>query len=289
MKETIRQNNFNEARGRAEVISAIRNIQNKDEVFAVLTRLNKDLTRKGIKISASGGDIVLNGVKVDFNEFSAMNKKQTTSFLSNLSRLEATPDETADTRSIVSNVFKGFSISDIESVTNVTVKMLYYCTGDVKSKIISALASLLSSLTQPLLRYLDEIFPNHSKFARLLEMVVQFFIRQTEKLEEQYKMWITTGNDSYYNPVFQYVNLEKTKRCLKFFEKAVNMYIKGPQLTELALKGLLTFFHNWLAQKICEYQEETNRVTSRRDHSALSPSTRSDCRKCDGYYFKPTN
>lgn len=291
MKETIRQNNFNEAQGRSEVIAAIRNIQNKDDVFAVLTRSNKDMNKKGIKVSASGGDIVLNGVKIDYNEFAAMNKNDATSFLSNLSSyVEPTPVDRASTQLIVSDLFKNVSISDIESITNITMKLLSFCSGDIKTKIIGALASLIASLAQPFLKGLDEIFPNHSKYAQLLEMVVSFFARKAEALEEQYKTWIKTDDDRYFSPVFRNIDVKQIRRAVQFFELVVDMYCKGTKyLTEIALKELIEFFYKWLAQKVYEYQQDKERATSRRNHSALSPSGKINCTKCGGHYYKPIN
>ncbi|XP_018569135.1 uncharacterized protein LOC108909309 isoform X1 [Anoplophora glabripennis] len=289
VKETIRQNNLNEAQGRAEVISAIRNIQNKDEVFAVLTRSNKDMNKKGIRISASGGEIVLNGVSIDFNEFAAMNKKEASSFLSNLPQSERVPVDTASTRSMVSNILTDFSIRDIESITNITLRLLSFCDGDIQSKIINALHMLLANLPDPIRLLLDQIFPNQSKYIYVMEVVINFFAKAAGHLEELYKNWIETGDDSYYNPLFRHIDVKQTKRAVKFFTDAVNMYYTGTHLTELALRELLTFFRCWLTKKIYEYQQDAERADKRRIHSASSPSRKMSCSVCGGYYYQPRN
>lgn len=290
MKETIRQNNMNEAQGKAEVIAAIRNIQNKDEVFAVLTRTSKDMNKKGIKISAVGGEIVLNGVQVDFNEFASMNKKEATSLLSNLSRTEPMSIETVSrTRFMVSDVLQGFSITDIESVANIATKLLGFCDGDIQTKVISALASLLASLTEPIRKILEEMFPNQSKFVYLMEVVINFFAQTAEKLELDYRKWVNTGDNDYYNPLFRYIDVEQTKRVVGFFKEAVNMYYMGTHLTEEALKRLLKYFHNWLAKMFYERQQDSERFEKRKSHSALSPSNKVSCSVCGGYYYRPRN
>ncbi|XP_072397360.1 uncharacterized protein [Diabrotica undecimpunctata] len=84
MKETIRQKEGNQVQGRAEVIKTIRNIANKDDVFAALTRNNKLMNRNGIRFSANGGEIILNGQTINMNEFIGMNREHASAFLSNL-------------------------------------------------------------------------------------------------------------------------------------------------------------------------------------------------------------
>ncbi|KAJ8925280.1 hypothetical protein NQ315_009108 [Exocentrus adspersus] len=230
LKETIRQNEFNEVQGRAEVISAIRNVQNKDEVFAALTRSNKDMNKKGHQSSF-----------------------------------------------------------DVDVLTNVATRLLSFCNEDIKTKVIGALATLLASLVDDLKKYLDELFPYHSKFSFLINVVIGFFSKVVEKLEEQYNKWKETGDESYYNPIFDYVDVEKAKRIVIFFEKAVNMYYIGTEFTEFALKELLTYFHSLLAEQIVNYNEDKVRQSNRQIHSASSPTTKTSCKECGGYYYRPSS
>src|SRR5699024_10626554 len=91
MKETIRQNNGDVNRGQAEVIKTIIKIQNKDDVFATLTRLNKQMNKNDVKFSASNGDITLNGVTIDMGKFGMMDNNEAATFLKTL---PATPEPT---------------------------------------------------------------------------------------------------------------------------------------------------------------------------------------------------
>ncbi|KAF5306468.1 hypothetical protein FQR65_LT18564 [Abscondita terminalis] len=61
LKETIRQNNGNVQAGRAEVISTISTMSNRDDVLAVLTRNNRRFNKNGVRFAAEGGRITLNG------------------------------------------------------------------------------------------------------------------------------------------------------------------------------------------------------------------------------------
>ncbi|KAJ8965249.1 hypothetical protein NQ314_004261 [Rhamnusium bicolor] len=147
LKETVRQNSGSEVHGRAEVISAIRNIQNKDEVFAVLTRANKNMNKHGIKFVSADGKIKLNGIDIDMNEFMSMNKKNAETFLSKLSKSDPTPVETRSMRKMISNTLNNFSLPDIGTLVSYAVILLNCYDNNIKSKIIDALASLLASFT----------------------------------------------------------------------------------------------------------------------------------------------
>ncbi|KAF5278095.1 hypothetical protein FQR65_LT03611 [Abscondita terminalis] len=57
LKETIRQNNGNVQAGRAEVISSISNMANRDESFALLTRNNKRFNKNGVRFAAKMGKL----------------------------------------------------------------------------------------------------------------------------------------------------------------------------------------------------------------------------------------
>ncbi|KAJ8963323.1 hypothetical protein NQ318_018792 [Aromia moschata] len=286
LKETISQNNGNEASGRAEVISAIRNIQNKDEVFAVLTRSNKDMNRNGIKFSAIDGDIRLNGIKIDMNEFMSMNKKETKTLLMNLSSSEPSPVEARTMRTTVSSFhLDGTSVTDVNNIASYTLKLLYFCSGDVRTKVIGALASLLAKLTVDIKLGLDQLFPDHDKYFRLINLVVGFFSKLADELEEKYQMWKKTGDKQYHIMLFDYMEMDKAKRYVKLFEKAINMCYMGMNMTEEAIKRLLTHFHNWIATKVYEHQETKEREERRMIHSARSRTRRVHCAKCGGHYY----
>ncbi|CAH1966107.1 unnamed protein product [Acanthoscelides obtectus] len=281
VKETIRTKDGNQIAGQAEVISTIRKIPNKDEVFAVLTRANKQMNEQNIKFSASDGRITLNGVEVNMSEFAAMSKDNRASFLVKLSQNgdAQTPTQAVETvkKSFVSHGFP----QDID-VINLVVKITCVLSGDTKQAIIDIVSKLLMKIAEPLRRKLDELFPNKSKYAGLIDMVTRFISKQTDEFEMQYKKWKQTGDQKYYSKWFDYVNMEEARRWLCFFEKSVAVCLCP---TEALFKELLKYFYTWFAEKICEFQQSMEQTAERQAHSADWRANKKDCKICGGYYY----
>ncbi|CAG9821000.1 unnamed protein product [Phaedon cochleariae] len=268
VKETIRQNNGNQASGRAEVISAIRNMPNKDEVFAALTRANRDMNRRGIRFYVNGGEITLNGQPIDINKFTIMSKNETSAFLSKLPmKSNISTNEVTSMQKILSNV--DIAMPEMDAIARYAVQLLGSYTGSIQGLIVIALKDLLGYISAEFQRILIEIFPKASKYYNLLNMLVEFFSSVAIKLSNEKKAAPMKGDGQY----------------VKLFEIAVKACFSGGHLSELALRELMEFFSAWLTEKIFTLQLKEESESRRQNHSGR-PKVRAHCHVCNGYFYK---
>ncbi|VEN62899.1 unnamed protein product [Callosobruchus maculatus] len=280
VKSTISSNDGNKKAGMAEVISTIRKIPNKDEVFAVLTRANKQMNAKDIKFAAKDGQITLNDVPVNMSEFAAMSKGQRDVFLSDL-RVHGgeSPSEAVNT---VSSSFSANGITYDVDVVNVVVKITAALSGNLKTTIIDIVSQLLCKITSALNQALDKLFPNRCKYAQLVDMVMKFISKEADAWETRYEEWTRTGNPELYSKCFDHVDVAETRRWFRFFEICAQICLNP---SEAMFKSLLEYFHTWLAQKMCERQQKIEQDSETRAHSAKWRTKKVDCNICRGYYY----
>ncbi|KAG5879124.1 hypothetical protein JTB14_031671 [Gonioctena quinquepunctata] len=284
MKETIRQNNGNDVTGRAEVISAIRNIQNKDEVFAALTRSNRAMNENGVKFFAQGGDITLNGQTINFNEFSSLTKKDVGAFLSNIpAKTNISPTEVSLMQTLISNI----QLPSIDTLAHYAIRMLGSYDGDIQRMVLTAVSQLFAVLTLAVRQTLQEIFPNQSEYIDLLSVVMEFFGLKAMEMGDQYEQWRSSGSSQQYESWFKDIDGSNSDKYIWLFQKAVTMYFQGSaQLTQVALKELLNFFYNWLAKQMLEYQMKEEAEERRDAHSAGSLRFEVTCTTCAGHFHR---
>nr|XP_023015251.1 uncharacterized protein LOC111504792 [Leptinotarsa decemlineata] len=286
MKETIRRNNGNKVQGKAEVISAVRNFPNKDEVFAALTRSNKAMNQKGVKFYASGGDLTMNGQKINTNDFTSMSKKDVGIFLSKL------PSKSVISHSDVLMMQRQFSINKLaipttDQFSQFAVKMMGAYDGNIQKMIIIAMTKLYTSLSESIRTTLEEVFPDQPYCYNILSLVMEFFLVKASNLGKQYEMWCETGESKFYQPCFADLDGSEAKRYKLLFEKAVKMCYEGIMFTKVAQEELLNYFNSWLTEQVYEFRVETESAQRRRQHNAREPKRiKVNCEKCGGYYYQ---
>lgn len=277
-------------KGKAEVISALRNIQNKDETFAALTRNMSKLNKKGIKVFAHDGQIKFNGINIDMAEFCSVKGGEVNSFLT---RLPVQTDVTPSEMSKMQNVFKTNGIT----MTDITLGDLAKCAAiflkpyenNIKEKIIKALSQLINStIVQPIIEVLTNYMPKNNVYVEMLQLVLKFFAQQAQQLEGQYQKWKHTKSEADYNPLFDHLNIENTKRYIDLMQKAVMYAFKLNHLTEDALRHLIGYVFDWFVQKYNDYEEAAKCKQERISHSAKEHFNpiKVDCSLCGGHYFQ---
>nr|CAH7742654.1 unnamed protein product [Callosobruchus chinensis] len=279
VKSTINSKDGNQKAGMAEVISTIRKIPNKDEVFAVLTRANKQMNDKNIKFSAKDGQITLNDVPVNMSDFAAMSKGQREVFLSDLPLHGETPSQAVDT---VTSSFSANGITCNMDVIRYIVKITSALSGNVTKYIIDIMSELLCKIAVSLNEELDKLFPNKCKYAQLVDMLMRFISKKADEWEMVYQEWKETKNPELYSEWFDHVDVVETRRWLRFFENCAKICLNP---SELRFKSLLEYFHTWLAQKICERQQKIEQDNEIRAHSANWKPKKVECCTCGGYYY----
>ncbi|XP_063908497.1 uncharacterized protein LOC135126394 [Zophobas morio] len=288
VKETIRQNDGNVQRGRAEVISTIKNIQNKDEVFATLTRSNRAMNRNNVRFAASDGGITLNGVHVDMTHFTNMEKNEVITFLTKLPNQPKPAD--SDIRNMsttVKNSFQGVGASEIFNLSIGLVKLFGSTELTIKEKIISAVSELIKALIgnpEGYMDTLDRIFPNHHKYFRLVGMVNSFFQQLINEEEQKYTKWFQTRNPDDEKPYFfGFLSLDAAKRVTEIFNIVTKAYFIGTHLTQFGLEKLLEYFYTWFTRQVYSFEEREQRRQRRTEHGRST--SKYNCTMCGGYYY----
>lgn len=289
MKETIRQNNGNARQGRAEVIKTISNIQNKDEAFASLTRLNKQMNKDNVKFSAQNGQIQLNGVAIDMSTFQTMDKREATAFFSSL---PATPEPTHMEISTMSNklagVFGEIDGSNIRNIALNVLKMFANTDDSIGDKIINTVAAIFSRLLHnSLLADLQVMFPGIDMYMKLFSMVGGFFEKLVKEVEERYQDWLRTKDPTAEEPWFITLSITWSKRFIQIFNFISKVYFIGCNPTEPVLKEILKYFHTWFANEYSNYVERCERKKRRESHTG-SPSSKTKCKDCNGCFYERT-
>lgn len=303
MKETFRSQGEG-VKGKAEVISAIRNIPNKDEVFAALTRNNKAMNKNGIRFSADQGEIKLNGLKVDINEFVGMNKEKVNVFLKSVSGQNPTPMPSANsTGASTSNTTLLNAVDSVMSTLNIDrsnvtplkivlfmTDLLKFCSEDTRGLFVEAVSQtirdLLSRVSGPLLQELDNVLPSReSLFVELAQMLIGFFKDKADDLENNYQEYKMTGNKQYFNSLFETINPSTVKRTVIFFEYAINFSFEGRLLKYTVLKNISDYIAAGLAKLIFDGTQKIEQEKERSRHSAGYRPKKEICSICNGYYF----
>ncbi|XP_030765735.1 uncharacterized protein LOC115889796 [Sitophilus oryzae] len=303
MKETFRSQGEG-VKGKAEVISAIRNIPNKDEVFAALTRNNKAMNKNGIRFSADQGEIKLNGLKVDINEFVGMNKEKVNVFLKSVSGQNPTPMPSANsTGASTSNTTLLNAVDSVMSTLNIDrsnvtplkivlfmTDLLKFCSEDTRGLFVEAVSQtirdLLSRVSGPLLQELDNVLPSReSLFVELAQMLIGFFKDKADDLEKNYQEYKMTGNKQYFNSLFETINPSTVKRTVIFFEYAINFSFEGRLLKYTVLKNISDYIAAGLAKLIFDGTQKIEQEKERSRHSAGYRPKKEICSICNGYYF----
>ncbi|XP_064211943.1 uncharacterized protein LOC100141681 [Tribolium castaneum] len=288
MKETIRQNNGNVQKGQAEVIKTVINIPNKDEVFATLTRLNKQMNKNNVKFSANNGDILLNGVSIDIAKFNTMDSNEVATFLTTLPATpEPSPDQIQAMSSKLQLSFRKVNKQEIAGLAIKILRMFSKTDENIKEKIINAVAAVISRLikeTPGCFAEFTRMFPGLDKYLRLVSMVNSHFQQLIDAMEEQYKKWLATKNPDIEEPIFVKLAFDYSRRVVQLFDFVTKAYFMGNNITEVGLRELIKYFYTWFAKQAIEYDEYMTRKQERRIHSG-TPKVEMQCPDCGGVYY----
>lgn len=267
------------------VVSPIVKIPNKDDVLAVLAVDDDYTDKKGFVFIINEKDIKLNNRKIDITEIVNINERDAAVFLSNNITSDVTSDDTKFISEMISKTLQNVSSSDKETFANYVARILGCFSEDVTSKIIKTFVSLLKKMDSSIEQVLDEIFRDQSKYFRLIDVVVCFFAKKSEQLKDQWKTWLTTRKEEYYDPFFEQID-EEDSDGLQFFEKAVNMNCNGSFLTSEAEEAFLYYLYNWLAKQVYDNQERLEKEWRRQERSSACPTEKISCDICGGYFYR---
>ncbi|KAL1512704.1 hypothetical protein ABEB36_002250 [Hypothenemus hampei] len=295
----------NQTQARAEVISALRKIHNKDEVFAALTRNTRTFTKAGIRFSASDGQISFGNIAVDLNEFCKMNKLQSEAYLMDFRQNQPRPPTTYtsnNTRNIqletiISNCYTDMkvkmsqiSIHNVVKVVQILTRML---SGDVREKLTSiahtVISKVLHTLTRSVINEIDEFLPRQNQFIDFFQILLSYFYKKTEEIEEKYKKYIRTGDCQYYEPMFDYISPVTGKRLIQIFEFLVNNSYSKLTLCKAVVDKLSEYFTKKLMKYVFDKIEEKRRQDELAAYyRRFNQPKRVNCSICGGYFYENT-
>lgn len=303
MVEQTTRSHSDGASGRAEVIATIRNIGNKDEIFAALTRNQKRLTKSGIRFSASDRQITFNGMSVDMNEFIGLNHKQSEIYLNNLAGkiTSQQPNSTSNTfnsgnvslrnnvKSLLQTIHIDLSHVDVSNLARLVSISLAFCSEPTQSLVVKAVDQIIKFITDKFSKnfsLLDQIIPKNNQFFEYFRIVMSFFSQKVDEMEKNYEMFQETGDEKYNNPLFKILNIRKLKRIVQIFEFIVRNSYSGEYLCTAVRNEMSKFISAWIMRKVLEYTEKTEKEDNCRKHSDSYRPKKIYCIFCGGQYFQ---
>ncbi|XP_050513531.1 uncharacterized protein LOC126889339 isoform X2 [Diabrotica virgifera virgifera] len=278
MKETIRQNDGNQVQGRAEVIKTIRNIGNKDDVFAALTRNNKLMNRNGIRFSANGGEITLNGQPINMNEFIGMNREHASAFLSNLPR--ESHITMSDTNSMIDNFsLNNWSIPNVQVFAGFALTLISKFSNDIQGMIMELVQKAIDLLFRYFRDVINETFGS-SAHQEIMIAVMEYFAGQASTLLQRYSTWRSTGNPIHYESYFVEVPVEPSERYTWIFSRIVKICHEAGE----SVNNIKEYLEAWLLNTIYTRQLRDEAIARRDQHSSRNTNSVC-CTICRGRYF----
>uniref|UniRef100_A0A6P7GQA6 Uncharacterized protein LOC114345461 n=2 Tax=Diabrotica virgifera virgifera TaxID=50390 RepID=A0A6P7GQA6_DIAVI len=278
MKETIRQNDGNQVQGRAEVIKTIRNIANKDDVFATLTRNNKLMNRNGIRFSANGGEITLNGQPINMNEFIGMNREHASAFLSNLPR--ESHITMSDTNSMIDNFsLNNWSIPNVQAFAGFALTLISKFSNDIQGMIMELVEKAIDLLFRYFRDVINETF-GRSAHQEIMIAVMEYFAGQASTVLQRYSTWRSTGNPIHYESYFVEVPVDPSERYTWIFEKIVKIFHEAGE----SINNIKEYLEAWLLNTIYTRQLRDEAIARRDQHSSRNTNSVC-CTICRGRYF----
>ncbi|XP_060536449.1 uncharacterized protein LOC132708259 isoform X2 [Cylas formicarius] len=284
-KETIRQQGGNQARGRAEVISTIRNIPNKDDLFAALTRNNKAMNREGIKFSADQGQIKLNGVAINMDQFARQTKTQTQTFFENLMNQQATEIDASPPSEGFSWSLDGWTLDSAKTLTYLTgiFKIVLCFDKSTTEKVVQVVHTVLMTLSKPLINELNSLMKGTYQACRqVMMLVMNVFYEIVHSWEKKYNKWKETGDSKYFDPFFNYVDPASAKRLKKFLNKALELSVSGERVVSWVIEKAVEYVTTWITKKLFDNNQREERARNEKRHYNLR---RVECFTCWGTYF----
>ncbi|KAF2896019.1 hypothetical protein ILUMI_10166 [Ignelater luminosus] len=302
MKETVRQNNGDVSTARAEVISTIRNMGNKDEVFAILTRNNKLFNKNGIRFSAENGEITLNGMSVDILEFGSMTGTERTQLLTDLpSRPQPSIRNTNNTTEIINTVITGMNYGQLIingcTFAEIAATLLQGFSSGVQEKVIRICKILCDKLMESMdfpkisADYFSHI--SNEPFEVILRFVIDFLKIKVNSRETNYEQQKAAAallpdfNEENFNREWGILPTS-TNRAVVWFERIVNTFVMGISIDELLLRELIQYINNIIIERILDYCDGIERCRNREKNTTKN-LYKISCKVCGGYYYSQTS
>lgn len=311
MKETVRQNNGDVSTARAEVISTIRNMGNKDEVFAILTRNNKLFNNKAIRFSAENGEIKLNGMSVDLLEFGSMagteraqvlmdlpsNPQPSVSNTTNNANIMHTITEIFDVRTVNTVVRYGQLISSGCKFAKLASTLLQDFSSSVQEKVIRICKVLCDKLMELInfpsisANYFSHI--SNEPLEVLLRFVIDFLKIKVSSQEEDYEQHKAAAtllpdyNEENFNRSWGLLP-SSANRAVVWFERVVNTFVMGVSIDELLLRELIQYITNVITERVYDYCDAEEKRKNRKQNTKRNIHIIS-CKACGGYYYSETS
>ncbi|GLV44780.1 pastrel [Carabus blaptoides fortunei] len=263
--------------GNAEVISGIQNINDPDNFFAGLARINKDMNKQNARYTiTSDGQIKINSnYIVDPMEFSTLNKNARSDVLRNLPARQATPAAGGVPKSgIPSSTFKSTlaSVSEFSSSILLNPELIGKLAKEIlSSKVdLETISALLSEFTTVVTRSIFDIL------VKLLDELSEFVQRDFSKLYPM--VHIGVG-------VLQFIISHIRERARSFqidFKDFLSTFFDHDgKINILQLQQLAREFRDWLKAKIESLKSSFGAET----RATNVVKQLRNCDICNGYYY----
>ena len=284
--------------GKAEVIAAMRNMNQRDEVLAVLTRSNKNFNKDDVRFSVKGGNVQLNGIDVDILNYGSMTKSNQRLYHVELPPMqENLASATQYTSFKFTDIFNVASVMDFVGKNqklmasgdwnSIVIELLVHFTRPIQTRIIEIANDLINNLTKQGIGFvtiLRKVSPR-SPIYRIFHFIVGWLREKVDEYESDYqrKKLEEQQQPDYDDVDFHskyFVHSEKAKRIMEFFDKATKLYTEGP---EIFIANLSREFLSWLTTQI--FHNDQNEEKKEKRKLNMPRKSKTICSTCGGYYY----
>ncbi|XP_045466060.1 uncharacterized protein LOC123674932 isoform X1 [Harmonia axyridis] len=277
--ETIRQNGGNVNQGRAEVISAIARLKDKTEVFSFLSKHNKKFNELGVKFSAKGGQINLNGEALNLNQISSLSGNDVYSYFSDLPKSMLEPPS-IDTRRTGFDTFI--------TIENAIVFMrIVIGPRSLQEKIHQVLIKVINDLNIDeahhwLIQLMQDMFPNGEWHIQMLKMVLSYLQNQVEEIQRRFD---EDELENWQKILMEYLrDLNGCQRKLAMLQYVCDTLLLGFRSNSANIYELIRFCMDWAVSAYVKHTEDQERnATVEQGHKREKIVT---CKECNGVYFE---
>ncbi|KAL3276229.1 hypothetical protein HHI36_020945 [Cryptolaemus montrouzieri] len=274
--ETISRYGGSVQKGRAEVISTLRQVKNINEVFAFLGKNNKRFNEMGIRFSASDGRVAFNGVTVDLVEVMAMSTTDVYSFFRDLPASSNPINVDSIKPSIKLDFgccFNENAFTIVCSAVSIAVKA-----ETLVEKILGVLRTFLEYVIVETSfdTVMSNLFPKDAKYLHYVDMLLSFIKKCVQEIQEDY----SANRQGRFSFLYRYLdNLEEAEKKLLFMQMVCSELLSAFRYCTFSgiTRKLFQYLEQWILSIVIE-----------RENTVLPPSDRKrvPCGKCSGYYFE---
>lgn len=292
-KETTRVSG-NAEYARAEVIKTISTANDPRQILGFLSRNNNIFNNMDVRFSVNDGNIQLNGIPIDMNQFNGMSSTQMNAYLSNLPSIPGSAST-----SVAINERIATYMNYWQTAMNIGIPLIRNA-GSV-SQIISHLFNIFSNHVQQKLYdiingIIREIFKTDSNFTKLLNTydsneelivkIVKIVLSYFQNLADYYiveyeqKKMEASKKSDYNEKDFDrnyFINPINANSAIRFVEKAIMLY----QMKQNGLKTIISYIYSFIARLITDKVENVERKKRR----SSTYKSKTICKICEGHYY----